>query len=64
MKKTIVFDLGGVLLDWNPRYLYRQLFSDREELDYFLEDVQIARNAYEQRVKLADRQNRQGTAAV
>jgi 3-deoxy-7-phosphoheptulonate synthase len=35
-----------------------------DELDYFLEDVQIARNAYEQRVKLADRQNRQGTAAV
>ena len=35
-----------------------------DELDYFLEDVQIARNAYEQRVRLADRQHRQGTAAV
>ena len=35
-----------------------------DELDYFLEDVQIARNAYEQRVRLADRQHRQGIAAV
>ena len=28
MKKTIhtvIFDLGGVLIDWNPRYLYRIL---------------------------------------
>ncbi|MEJ2412037.1 MAG: HAD family phosphatase [Anaerolineales bacterium] len=39
MEKTIVFDLGGVLLDWNPRYLYRQLFPDHEELDYFLEEI-------------------------
>ena len=27
MDKTIVFDLGGVLLDWNPRYLYQKVFS-------------------------------------
>ena len=25
---AVVFDLGGVLVDWNPRYLYRQLFGD------------------------------------
>ena len=25
---AVVFDLGGVLLDWNPRYLYRKLFDD------------------------------------
>ena len=25
---TVVFDLGGVLIDWNPRYLYRKLFDD------------------------------------
>jgi 2-haloacid dehalogenase len=25
---TVVFDLGGVLLDWNPRYLYREFFQD------------------------------------
>lgn len=39
MKKTIVFDLGGVLIDWDPRYLYRQIFSDQEELDFFLSEV-------------------------
>ena len=24
--QAVVFDLGGVLIDWNPRYLYRKLF--------------------------------------
>jgi 2-haloacid dehalogenase len=37
--KKLVFDLGGVLLDWNPRHLYQKLFSDQEELDYFLAEV-------------------------
>jgi 2-haloacid dehalogenase len=32
----VVFDLGGVLLDWNPRYLYRQLFADPAEMEDFL----------------------------
>ena len=31
-----VFDLGGVLLDWNPRYVYRQLFADPAEMEDFL----------------------------
>jgi 2-haloacid dehalogenase len=39
MKKTIVFDLGGVLLDWNPRYLYNKIFSDPDEMEYFLREV-------------------------
>jgi len=39
MKRTIVFDLGGVLLDWNRRYLYQKIFSNPDELDYFLEEV-------------------------
>ena len=25
--ETIIFDLGGVLIDWNPRHLYRKIFS-------------------------------------
>jgi len=25
---AIIFDFGGVLLDWNPRYLYRKLLGD------------------------------------
>ena len=36
---TVVFDLGGVLLDWNPRYLYRQLSTDRAEMEDFLARV-------------------------
>jgi len=39
MKKTIVFDLGGVLIDWNRRYLYQKIFTDPKELDFFLENV-------------------------
>jgi 2-haloacid dehalogenase len=33
---AIVFDLGGVLIDWDPRHLYRQLFGDRSEMEDFL----------------------------
>ena len=36
---TIVFDLGGVLIDWDPRHLYRQMFSDPQEMEVFLRDV-------------------------
>ena len=35
----MVFDLGGVLIDWNPRYLYRQLFADHAEMERFLAEV-------------------------
>ncbi len=37
--KAIVFDIGGVLLDWDPRYLYRKLFKDEEKLEHFLHTV-------------------------
>jgi 2-haloacid dehalogenase len=33
---AVVFDIGGVLLDWDPRHLYRQLFDDPEEMADFL----------------------------
>jgi 2-haloacid dehalogenase len=36
---TVVFDLGGVLLDWNPRYLYRKLFDDESAMERFLCEV-------------------------
>ena len=36
---AVVFDLGGVLLDWNPRYLYRKVFEDEAEMDRFLAEV-------------------------
>ncbi len=37
--ENIVFDFGGVLLDWNPRYLYEALFEDQQEMEYFLSNV-------------------------
>lgn len=39
MIDTVVFDLGGVLIDWNPRYLYRQLFDDEAAMERFLAEV-------------------------
>jgi 2-haloacid dehalogenase len=36
---TIIFDLGGVLIDWNPRYVYRKIFKTEQEVDWFLENV-------------------------
>jgi 2-haloacid dehalogenase len=40
MIKSVVFDLGGVLIDWNPRYLYRKLFNgDEQAMEHFLANV-------------------------
>lgn len=36
---AVVFDLGGVLVDWNPRYLYRSLFDDEAAMERFLAEV-------------------------
>ncbi|MCU0983931.1 MAG: HAD family phosphatase [Acetobacteraceae bacterium] len=36
---AVIFDLGGVLIDWNPRHLYRKLFDDAAEMEAFLRDV-------------------------
>jgi 2-haloacid dehalogenase len=36
---AVVFDLGGVLLDWDPRHLYRRLFADPAEMEDFLARV-------------------------
>lgn len=35
----MVFDIGGVLLDWQPRLAYRDLIPDPDELDWFLAEV-------------------------
>ena len=38
--KTIIFDLGGVLIDWNPEYLYLDIFGgDRVKMNAFFEHV-------------------------
>ena len=36
---SVVFDLGNVLIDWDPRYLYRKLFQTNEEVEWFLENI-------------------------
>jgi len=37
--EAVVFDVGGVLLDWNPRHLYRKLIADDAEMERFLAEV-------------------------
>jgi len=38
---VIVFDFGGVLIDWNPRYLYRKLFADENAMEQFFDEIQF-----------------------
>lgn len=37
--KNIVFDFGGVLMDWDPRYMYRKVFQSEEEMEYFMQHI-------------------------
>src|SRR5262249_24904660 len=37
--KAVVFDIGGVLLDWDPRHLYRNLFADEATMEGFLAEI-------------------------
>lgn len=37
--ENIIFDFGGVLVDWNPRYLYREYFQYENEMEFFLNFV-------------------------
>ncbi len=37
--RTVVFDIGGVLIDWNPRHLFRKVFESVEEMEWFLANV-------------------------
>jgi len=40
MNPTVaVFDIGGVLIDWNPAYLYRKLLSDEASVSKFLAEI-------------------------
>lgn len=39
MIKNIVFDLGGVLIGWSPKYVYRDLFDTDEEVDWFVNNI-------------------------
>jgi 2-haloacid dehalogenase len=36
---TIIFDLGGVLIDWNPDYLFKDIFTSENEKDFFFKNI-------------------------
>jgi len=37
--KNIIFDLGGVLIDWNPDYVYKDVFNDDEKMAWFYREI-------------------------
>ncbi|MFP7658074.1 HAD family hydrolase [Chryseobacterium proteolyticum] len=37
--RNIIFDFGGVLMDWNPRYFFRDYFNDDDKMEYFLTHI-------------------------
>ena len=37
--ENIIFDFGGVLVDWNPRHLYRNYFANEADMEHFLQTV-------------------------
>lgn len=37
--KNIIFDFGGVLMDWNPRYFFKDYFKNEERMEYFLKHI-------------------------
>ena len=39
MIKAIIFDLGNVLVDWNPMYVFGDYFETTEKRDYFLSKI-------------------------
>jgi 2-haloacid dehalogenase len=43
---TVVFDMGGVLVDWDPRHVYRDVLADDDALDAFLARVPLLERNY------------------
>ena len=39
MIKQLIFDFGGVLVDWNPRYIYIPYFGDPAKAEWFLSEI-------------------------
>lgn len=37
--RAVLFDLGGVVVDWNPRHLYRQIFAGEQAMEEFLATI-------------------------
>lgn len=70
--QSVLFDLGGVLVDWNPRHLYRQMFLDEAVMEHFLATVctqawneeQDAGRSFREGVELLIAQYPQHAAAI
>ncbi len=39
MTQTVIFDIGAVLIDWNPKHLYSKLLPDDAAIDAFLLEI-------------------------
>jgi 2-haloacid dehalogenase len=37
--KNIIFDLGGVLIDWNPHYMYKKIIPELEKREWFINNI-------------------------
>lgn len=37
--KNIIFDFGGVLIDWNPMYVYTDVFDSEEKARWFIDNI-------------------------
>jgi 2-haloacid dehalogenase len=56
MIRAIIFDLGGVLIGWDPRLLYRKLFDDDASIDTFFREIDFhAWNLEQDRGRTFDR---------
>lgn len=40
--KNIIFDFGGVVMDWNPRYFFKDHFNDDDKMEHFLKNIATA----------------------
>ena len=36
---NVIFDLGMVLISWDPRHVYRKIFNDDAKMEWFLENI-------------------------
>jgi 2-haloacid dehalogenase len=36
---TLIFDLGGVLIDWNPEYVFKEIIPDDDRRQYFFDNI-------------------------
>ena len=37
--KNVIFDFGGVVMDWNPHYFFKDYFNDDDKMEFFLKNI-------------------------